>query len=127
MVGIQKRPEFKGKAAETKGLVLFCQELLQKHIDKFGPVDKRKAMFLMKAGEANSEFDRLLNAGDTVLSRQEIQAIFFQYLRFASFMERAGVGAMPKTHWMLHLIQQAIFKGNPKDYTTYRDESLNGR
>lgn len=32
----------------------------------------------------------------------------------------------PKCHFMIHLIQRALFKGNPCKYGTYRDESFNG-
>ena len=44
----------------------------------------------------------------------------------SSACDRAGLALLPKCHMMYHMIQRAVRKGNPRMYSTYIDESLNG-
>lgn len=129
MLGTTDRPQLHAKAAESHGLLKFMACLLNSHLGRFrslGEESYRQAKFLKEAADAAVRFDEVFQTGHRRLDRSELQRAFNSYIRFLSFYKKAGGPLVPKCHFMIHLVQRARFKGNPKMYSTYRDESFNG-
>ena len=120
----------KAKAAETHGLLAFVVEMLEKHKDALqntsDPQDKLVFELLTHAGAAAMAFDAVLASHDRRVGLQFSQQLFMHYNCFIVFCQRAGVPMLPKAHLMYHAVQHSLTKGNPRAYTTYIDESLNG-
>ena len=129
MLGTTDRPQLHAKAAESHGLLKFMACLLNSHLGRFqswGEESYRKAKFLKEAAGAAVRFDEVFQTQHRRLNRSELQRAFNSYIRFLSFYRKSGGPLLPKCHFMIHLVQRARFKGNPKMYSTYRDESFNG-
>ena len=56
----------------------------------------------------------------------KVKRLWGLILGFLSFFSKAEGPLTSKCHFMFHLIQRSLYKGNPKKYSTYRDESFNG-
>lgn len=91
-----------------------------------GEESYRKARLLKEAADAAVRFDEVFQTQHRRLNRSELQRAFNSYIWFLSFYRKSGGPLLPKCHFMIHLVQRARFKGNPKMYSTYRDESFNG-
>ena len=131
MLGKRASPELKAKAAETRGLLDFAVELLEKHAarfhDRHGPKNpKTLHECLLASGKAAQQVENIINRGDREMNRETQQTLFFHYIRHVNFYTRAGGKLTPKHHLMVHMIQRIGRRGNPRFYATYRDESLNG-
>ena len=120
----------KAKAAETHGLLAFVVEMLQKHkvnlATTSSPQDKLAFELLTHAGESAMAFDAVLATHERRVGIEFSQDLFMHYQRFIVLCDRAGVPMLPKAHLMYHAVQHSLTKGNPRAYTTYIDESLNG-
>ena len=129
MIGQSSNPSLSAKAAESHGLVSFVAFLLQKHQLAFQSLSHeraRKGKVLLEAAKAALQVDTVFKAESRMLSREELQRAFWAYSRFLKFYVEGGGPVIPKCHFMMHLIQRASHKGNPRLYSTYRDESFNG-
>ena len=129
MIGQASNPSLSAKAAESHGLVSFIAYLFEKHLPRFESLTHemaRKSKMLFEAAKAALQVDSVFKAESRMLSREELQHAFWAYCRFLKFYEMAGGPVIPKCHFMLHVIQRSIYKGNPRKYSTYRDESFNG-
>lgn len=130
MLGTADSPSLHAKAAESHGLVQFVHYFFEQHMDSFTTNLKtdlaRKGKFILEAARAAMKLDVVFSSESRKLPREEVQKALGFYSRFLSFYSKAGGPLVPKTHFMAHLIQRALFKGNPKKYSTYRDESFNG-
>ena len=131
MLGKRSNPELKAKAAETRGLLDFAVELLEKHAAKFrdrpGPKNpKTLHECLLASGKAAQKVEDIIRRGDREMKRETQRELLFHYMRHVNFYSRAGGQLTPKHHLMVHMIQRIGRRGNPRFYATYRDESLNG-
>ena len=130
MIGSTDSPSLHAKAAESHGLLLFVQDLLARSIPKFQaqlkPDVARKGKLLCESTKAAVEMENLFATEARRMHRKAAERALLAYCRFLRFYHEAGGPLLPKHHWMFHLVQRTIFKGNPHKYTTYRDESLNG-
>lgn len=129
MIGASESPSLHAKAAESYGLLLFVRHVLDDHRKDFEklPADMRdKARRLSEASKAAVQFEDTFAKSARRISRQEAGQALGAYCRFLRFYSEAGGNLLPKCHLMLHLIQRTLLKGNPKRYSTYRDESFNG-
>ena len=129
MLGTEDHPSLGAKAAESHGLLEFVHWLFGNHLERFDNLTfekKRKGKFLLEAAKAAMGLDDVFQAEHRKMTRSQVQTAFNSYVRFLSFYAKAGGNITPKCHFMLHLIQRSLFKGNPRLYTTYRDESFNG-
>ena len=130
MLGSSDSPHLHAKAAESHGLALWIQDLLTGHLQDFESLPKesfRKAKFLLEASKAANKLDSLFATENRKLCREQVQEALASYLRFLAFYSKAEGPITPKCHFMIHFIQRSLFKGNPKKYSTYRDESFNGQ
>lgn len=129
MLGTEDRPALHAKAKESHGLLQFVQSLMTEHLDRFrklGDDQYRKAKFLKESSTAALALDQVFQSQQRTLTRSQLQKAFSSYVRCLAFYLKAGGHLVPKCHFMIHLIQRAQLKGNPRMYTTYRDESFNG-
>ena len=128
MLGGEDNPCFNAKAAETHGLLDFCVQLLQDHMDMLRTIDTcaATAQCLLGAGKAAQDFERILKTSKRKLDDEALESMFSAYYRFASLYARAEGNVVGKIHLMFHMIIGARKKGNPRFYSTYRDESFNG-
>jgi hypothetical protein len=92
-----------------------------------GGQEKLVAKFLLVSGNAAMHFSDILNKHRCrKLETGVCQSLLDAYLRFLSFLERAGCTGTPKCHMNIHMCQRAVFQGNPKSYSTFENEDLNG-
>ena len=127
MLGKRKQPSLSAKAAETHGLLEFCIVLLDIFLPKFRTDDDILCAQLLKAaGENALKFDAYLSQNDRDMPQKERDDMAYAFVRFGTLFERANGHVIPKFHLMLHLIARVTRNGNPRFYTTYKDESLNG-
>lgn len=129
MLGTEDRPELGAKAAESHGLLLFVEWLMDSHLSRFdtlGPDKQQRATFLREAAKAAVKLGHVFQCETRRLTRHQAQTAWNAYVRFLHFYAKANGNITPKCHFMMHLIQRSLFKGNPRLYTTYRDESFNG-
>ncbi|CAE7761127.1 unnamed protein product [Symbiodinium sp. CCMP2456] len=117
----------KAKAAETHGLLNFVVDRLGKHSEILASASQAASFdLLLRAGMAAMDFDAVLAAHPRAIDSEACGLLFDKYNRFICLSARAEVPLMPKCHMMYHMIQRAVHKGNPRMYSTYIDESLNG-
>ena len=130
MLGASENPSLHAKAAESYGLLLFVRHLLSEHLADFEERADRamcdKAKHLCEASKAAVRFEETFAKPIRHVSRREAEQALGSYKRFLRFYSQAGLNLLPKCHLMFHLIQRCLSKGNPKRYSTYRDESFNG-
>ena len=130
MIGTSEQPALKAKAAESKGLLQFVEHLMQKLIPRFeaqaNMKDKQKlAKLLWESTEAALSFEKALKTDGRFMTRLQVLEALSSYKRFLVLYEKAGGPMSPKCHLMYHLIQNCMAKGNPRRYSTYRDETFN--
>lgn len=129
MIGTADHPLLKAKAAESQGLLRFVEHLFAKLIPRFeeGPRQNCKvAKLLWESTKAAIQFGNSLKSEQRIMSREQATAALQHYNRFLTLYEKAGGALVPKCHMMFHLIQRSLSKGNPRYYSTYRDETFNG-
>ena len=124
-----KGSEMKVKAAEARGLLEFCDSLLNDYMPVFrgrGGDDLLMAQYLYHSCQAAMRFESLLESNPRSMGRPQREALWNAYIKHVTLYLRAGGSFMPKHHLMLHLLKRVFRRGNPKCYGTYKDESLNG-
>lgn len=130
MIGASDSPSLHAKAAESKGLLLFTEHLFERHLNAFtqklDPSLARRGKLIREAAVSAVCLENAFATEARVVTRAQAQAALDAYIRFVRFYVDAGGPLVPKHHWMLHLLQRVVPKGNPKKYSTYRDESFNG-
>ena len=130
MLGNQDTYNLNAKAAESHALLRFVRWLLEKHEGEFAtlcPVNhSRQCSLLLNAATAALAIEEVLGVASRRLSRVQCQSLFDSYVRFLVLYRRAGGVLKPKMHLVVHMIQRSLKKGNPRLYSTYRDESING-
>ncbi|CAE7541050.1 unnamed protein product [Symbiodinium sp. CCMP2592] len=129
MLGNQETYNLSCKAAESHGLLRFIHWFLDRHLDEFRTLDNdtsRTAELLLAAAKNALQMDEVLGLSCRKIDLGSVQKLLNCYIRFLLFYGRAGGVLKPKFHLLFHMIQRALYKGNPRAYSTYRDESLNG-
>ena len=129
MLGNQETYNLNAKAAESHGLLRFMEWFLTKYGPDFAALEPevaRRMSLLQSASQAALSMDVVLRQEGRTMGRSQCQTLFQNYMRFLTLYLRAGGVWRPKCHLLVHLIQRALVKGNPRLYSTYRDESLNG-
>ena len=129
MLGNTETYNLSCKAAESHGLLRFIHWFVERHIDEFRNLHNdtaRKAHLLLAAAKSALDMDSVLGLSGRKLDVASVQKLLNCYVRFLLFYGRAGGVLKPKFHLLFHMIQRALYKGNPRAYSTYRDKSLNG-
>lgn len=129
MIGTADHPVLGAKAAESHGLLKFVHWLFERHLGRFNRLaeaKKRKAKLIQESVKAALLLDSIFQKESRSFTRDDSERAFSAYTRFLSFFLKAGGNHTPKCHFMVHMIQRTQFKGNPRLYSTYRDETFNG-
>ncbi len=122
---------FKAKAAEIRGLMLFVQYLFDKYKESLQDSTKdvqsaRCFTYLISALDEAKTLDETMNSCGRCVGSLTAHKMFDSYQAFINLLDRAGVPLTPKCHLSIHMFQKVYKKGNPRFYSTYRDESYNG-
>ena len=126
MLGKQEDPVMKTKAAETKELLGFVINLFEQYRAQLVQYDAIRFKFLFASAQAAAEVSSIMAASGRIMSLDDQQKMLASYTRHVAMYMRAGGNFVPKHHLFFHCIQRIQVLGNPKYYSTYRDESLNG-
>ena len=113
----QARQPFKG--AESKHLVNFVVELLNRHrLPKGAP--------LLAAGVAMQRFIYLMDTSALHPPPEVVLEMKRSMVQFLHNALQGGMRPIAKVHQALHMVFDALdFHGNPKYYSNFLDESLN--
>ena len=127
MLGKKDNPTLSAKAKETHGILQFIVDTFEKHGARIKELEnfRMTAALLHEAGKAALQIDDVLDSPGRKFELEQSQHAFEVYLRFATLYQRAGGKMVQKFHLMIHLFQDTIRKGNPRSYSTYRDETIN--
>ena len=117
------RPCLRAKGAESRTLAFFARDELQCWVHT---IDTTEARLLLGACNNLCSFYNVLERGGRVLTVTEGRELVGHVLNYNTLFSRSGRTLAPKNHLWLHLAQQAARNGNPKFFSTYPDESLNG-
>jgi hypothetical protein len=123
MLGKETNPCVKAKASESRHLLDFCHSILEKHHNALEPV---QAQFFLASARAAVQVNAIIKESPRIMTRADQQRLLDAYLRHCAMLVRAGGTLVPKHHLFIHCIQRISRLGNPRFYTCYKDESLNG-
>ena len=85
-----------------------------------------RARLWLQAGHAAVEFEDVIERNQSSVPTAEQQCMFDAYVRHVTLFNKGGGALKPKHHILFHMVWQTAVRGNPKMFTTYRLESLNG-
>jgi hypothetical protein len=123
MLGKEVNPAVKAKASESRHLLDFCVKLVEVHQHH---LEADVGRFLLISGKAAQHVNQIIRESPRVMTVADQQRLLDAYLRHCTTFFRAGGLAVPKHHLMIHCIQRISYLGNPRFYSCYHDESLNG-
>ena len=118
-----KHPCMKTKGMETRLLVQFAYALASEHVGRLG----RAGPHLVGAGAELLSVYALMHGHGADMGPVATNNLVESGLRHLGQYKQAGCHLVPKHHAFVHLLQQVHVHGNPRVYTTYMDESLNGK
>ena len=123
MLGSKTKPLLKAKAVETKWLMFFTVSMMHRHPMESDP----EYLPLLKAGEALIEYTRIMEDSGRNFDSETAVRFRGHCLSHLKYAREGGVPFTPKHHLFLHLTWRSSKHGNPKYYSTFLDESLNGK
>eukprot|EP00959_Pyramimonas_sp_CCMP1952_P474486 9503561-Pyramimonas_sp.AAC.1 len=83
------------------------------------------AATLLYAGTVLQAFTDILKSQHRQLSPEQINLLNEYAAEHVELAKSANVHLVPKHHMMLHMAGEAQYKGNPKYYATWMDETIN--
>eukprot|EP00959_Pyramimonas_sp_CCMP1952_P019889 420123-Pyramimonas_sp.AAC.1 len=107
------------KAAETGPLVRWARQLLVDFACVGGD-------YLLPAADALLRHLAIIRDGGPTLPHKDMQELMDTFHRHITCFERGGGKFIPKHHLWCHLVMLVPMNGNPRCYSTFLDESLNG-
>lgn len=122
MMGSKKGSLPNFKAVETKHIMPFCVQLLR---DSTNLPGERRSL-LLGAASALQNMIQTLDESPVLINASVGHTLCDQYKRFMGFCTVSGVPLKPKYHLLGHLLQRSVRVGNPRLYSTFEDEGLNG-
>jgi hypothetical protein len=122
MVGASAdKRRLKTKAMETFGICLFLVDSLEKY-QHF--LDKARCETFLNSGKSLLALLQRMKDCDVNPSFSDQQVLVDMYKRFMKMVEPLEMYT-PKFHLMYHAVLRIAFQGNPIQYQTFVDESLN--
>ena len=122
MLGTNQKRDLKVKAAECWGIVLGLPSLIDKHRAALGPV----AGPFLRATNSIIEHVQIMKRSPRVMSPDAVQGLFDTCQEcIHSLDEVPGFRFTPKFHIWLHIVFDAMTRGNPWHAATWLDESFN--
>ena len=122
MLGSKTHRALKTKGMETKGLLPWCLRLLDVHGHVLGEACRRP---LKTSGEALMGWFHIVKTSPRNMTAAQMQAMCSAGVKHLVQARRAGVPFKPKHHLFTHLIRSCRTHGNPRDFSTFLDESCN--
>jgi len=119
-LGKVAQPCLKAKGGQTRGLVKFCTQLMQK------AACGESGKLLARSGEALLDAYKIMDAEPRCMSLKARQGLVADMVNHVSFYKAAGGHMVYKHHGCLHMALSSQFLGNPKHVSTYEDEHENG-
>ena len=110
------------KAVETKHLLPFCVELIDRH---HGDLPVAEARPLFEAVRAMVRMCEIFDTAALVVPTNLIQELHDCYNTLMECCKIADVPLKPKNHLLAHLIHNVEVQGNPRYYACFEDEGLN--
>ena len=129
MLGKKSKPLLTAKAAETKGLLEFVVLQLQERravLETLKPKNRLVGELLLEAGISALKFEHLLKQLPLDINESGRQELSSSFNHFIQCYWKAGGEVKPKVHMMRHLIRRSSGLGNPRSYSQFRNESVNG-
>ena len=120
MLGDDKHPFVKTKAAETGVLLRWATAFCGKECDKL-----QGGAMLHAAGDAIVSYISLLRTSEFYVPWDTCQTLLDLCLRHLHLMGELGFSFLPKSHMWVHMTCNIPAHGNPRFYSTFVDESLN--
>jgi hypothetical protein len=119
-LGNLKMPCLKAKGGQTRCLVRFCTELMQKH--NCGDDGK----LLAQSGQALVDMYDIMEHEPRRMSLNSRRLLVQAAVNHVTLYKAAGGHLVHKHHGVLHMAVDAGRTGNPRHISTYEDESENG-
>jgi len=119
-LGGRTKPSLRAKGGETRCLVKFCTELMQKRNCK------QKGALLARAGEALMDFYAVMEEESRCMSFKAKHLLVSSAVNHVTFYKADGGHLVHKHHGLIHMALSAGRIGNPKCVSTYEDEHENG-
>jgi len=123
MIGTMQKPKLKLKASESRHFLPYILKLVRDFQGQlWTAIDVAS---LLAAGEALETWMKTIGMQPRVVSHAaccELQSLAIQHVRLA---KHCGVAIKPKHHLFLEATLAIPFKGNPRMFQCYFDESLN--
>ena len=111
----------KAKGAQTYALLLFCVDMQTKFRAGLGA----NAAATLEAGQRLVRLMELMKASGPSLGAAVASEMLDCMKRHMVLLKEVGGRCIPKHHLMLHLVQRALWLGNPLAYDCFRDEAGN--
>ena len=115
-----KRPCLKAKGGQTRCLVRFCKELMEKY-----PLGE-KGKLLAKAGEHLLHAYEVMDLQPRRMPAKARAELVAAMVNHVVLYKAAGGHLVYKHHGAIHMCLSATEQGNPKTVSTYQDENENG-
>lgn len=112
------------EAAETRHILPFLIGLLQKHSGDI--TDAADLDALIEAGTTLESYLQTLSMHGRDVPPDAQARLNTLCVRHCQLAEVAGVHIIPKHHLFIHVTELIAVKGNPRHYSTFLDESING-
>ena len=121
MLGTEKKPRLLAKAAETRHLLKFGQQLVHEHMALLGDV----GVSLAVATDNLVGFYNVMQREPMKMSPLGVQLLQAHMSEFLKAWKAAGGHMYYKHHMAWHMAQQCDRTGNPRFSHTYPDETEN--
>lgn len=119
-IGGQKRSLLRTKGAETKFLLGFVVQCMER---RGGRLEFQNQ--LVEAGRCLVAYDASVSSMPRRISATDTHQLLQCMKRFCAIAEVAGISPTPKFHLWLHMILRTRFQGSPMYGATWKDEALN--
>ena len=120
-LGSRASKSLKAKGAQTYALLLFCVDLQTKFRAGLGA----NTAATLEAGQRLVRLMELMKTSGPSLGATAANTMLGCMKRHMVLLKEVGGRCIPKHHLMLHLLQRALWFGNPLAYDCFRDEAGN--
>ena len=126
LVGSQTDACIDAKAMQSRMLFMFAFYLLGKLLPKFKGESRLTALGLWKSARCLRDWYRILNShGPKVPTDKCDEAIVLAKKHATLWVAHTGCNAKPTHHALVDMSKAMYRTGNPKDFSTYADETMN--
>jgi hypothetical protein len=121
-LGDLDKPCLKAKGAQSRAMVWYCRDLMQKHSAVCGD----EGELLAVAGSSLVAFYDMLRKEQRRLRLADRKKLMGHCINHLQAYRQAGGHMVPKHHGFMHMTRNVAHTGNPRYTGTYEDEHENG-